>query len=441
MFDLQARQVDRKYKGHANASSQAYARLSSDGRYVISGSEDHNIYVWSVAQDNAATVATHPNSDHIRRVKGSNAAPPPASPTAPSNSSTKTQDNIFGSLFTRRKTTVGAAEGSSELPAQHAEGENPGEWESLDGRVEEKSIYEYFPAHDAAVSAALFAPASTLQYLAAHDDPILSRRKMRTTNGSGEVENLLAPQSNATFGSRDASIGPPTASEDNLVEDTTAIIVSADTSGNIRVFRKDINVQHTYMQDNASRASLLLKHRGSRSSLRDRISQHSRSVSSEIGGLAATATASRHHNHRTETALQSILAVSSESVQPRSATGLGEENKPAKTSFWSKLSRRKSLGSRRIPGLVHQSQTISGNVVASTVTPALLAGGSRARKTIRDGAHSDGEVEDSSVCEYCGHHGFVEFDVSTPKADTFSKPAAPKLAVCENCKRVKNMPV
>ncbi|KAI8319673.1 WD40 repeat-like protein, partial [Martensiomyces pterosporus] len=93
MFHPQARQLERKYKGHANASSQAFARPSSDGRYIISGSEDHNVYVWS--------------------------------------------------------------------------------WESLDGKVEEKSIYEYFPAHDAAVSQALFAPASTLQYLATHDDPIL----------------------------------------------------------------------------------------------------------------------------------------------------------------------------------------------------------------------------------------------------------------------------
>ncbi|KAJ2907425.1 hypothetical protein GGI21_003901, partial [Coemansia aciculifera] len=63
MFQPAARQLERKYKGHANASSQSYARLSSDARYVISGSEDHNVYVWPVAQDNAATPATHPNAD------------------------------------------------------------------------------------------------------------------------------------------------------------------------------------------------------------------------------------------------------------------------------------------------------------------------------------------------------------------------------------------
>ncbi|PIA15724.1 WD40 repeat-like protein, partial [Coemansia reversa NRRL 1564] len=91
LFLPAAREVERKYKGHANVSSQAYARLSSDGRYIVSGSEDHNIYAW----------------------------------------------------------------------------------ESLDGKVEEKSIYEFFPAHDAAVSQALFAPAATLQYLADHNDPIL----------------------------------------------------------------------------------------------------------------------------------------------------------------------------------------------------------------------------------------------------------------------------
>ncbi|KAJ1830776.1 hypothetical protein LPJ73_008211, partial [Coemansia sp. RSA 2703] len=46
MFLTAERQLSRKYKGHANASSQAYARLSADARYIVSGSEDHNVYVW-----------------------------------------------------------------------------------------------------------------------------------------------------------------------------------------------------------------------------------------------------------------------------------------------------------------------------------------------------------------------------------------------------------
>ncbi|KAJ2833125.1 hypothetical protein FBU31_001965, partial [Coemansia sp. 'formosensis'] len=146
MFLPAARQLERKYKGHANASSQSYARLSSDARYIISGSEDHNVYVWPVAQDNAATVATHPNADRVSR---------PA-PARGNSERTPFIQALFG-RSSRSSNAAVAPAATAPVATNDAV-----EWESLDGKVEEKSIYEYFPAHDAAVSQALFAPAATL---------------------------------------------------------------------------------------------------------------------------------------------------------------------------------------------------------------------------------------------------------------------------------------
>ncbi|KAJ1672490.1 hypothetical protein EV182_007068, partial [Spiromyces aspiralis] len=145
---------------------------------------------------------------------------------------------------------------------------------------------------------------ATLQYLAQHGDPILSRPKYRRWNPlSGEVENLLPGDKKGTYssihnnsarcGQRDISLSiaklrsrsattatalggrsdsgntsgvllsilgtrtggggggtdnlsvagtiPQSIDESLIVEDFTAVIVSADFHGQIRVFRKDIN--------------------------------------------------------------------------------------------------------------------------------------------------------------------------------------------------------
>lgn len=47
MYSLRDKNVIYKYKGHENTTSQIKASLSTEGDYVLSGSEDCRIYIWN----------------------------------------------------------------------------------------------------------------------------------------------------------------------------------------------------------------------------------------------------------------------------------------------------------------------------------------------------------------------------------------------------------
>ncbi|KAJ2497846.1 hypothetical protein GGH96_004801 [Coemansia sp. RSA 1972] len=374
MFLPGERELERKFKGHANASSQAYARLSADGRYIVSGSEDHNIYVWPVAQDNAATVSTHPNSDHIRaKATTANSEPAHSKP-------------LLASLFTRKRTQ----ETKQVDPTE--------EWESLDGKVEEKSIYEYFPAHDAAVSQALFVPAVTLQYLADHDDPIFSRRKLRRTKPTGDVENLLPASANATFGGQ--TLAEDTDELKDAVEDMTSIIVSADTNGCIRVFRKDINVR-SEGDRNQSHVSLVKAKESLGSMVKAKES---------AGSLARAITRDKHPD---------LDSYAMEQKHPPALTST--------PSFWNKLGRR--MSQKR-----HSSSTFAGPSSTSEHRPkARAASGTESMLAAIAESSVDKQPD---VCAHCGNDKFIDFSVAPTASST--KPVS--ISVCEKCKHVRNLP-
>ncbi|KAJ1855059.1 hypothetical protein GGH12_001779 [Coemansia sp. RSA 1822] len=381
MFLPSERELERKYKGHANASSQAYARLSADGRYIVSGSEDHNIYVWPVAQDNAATVSTHPNSDHIRRAGR-------ATPAA-NTEAVRSEKPLLATLFGRKRTQY----------EQTKQVDTTEEWESLDGKVEEKSIYEYFPAHDAAVSQALFVPAVTLQYLADHDDPIFSRRKMRRTKPSGDVENILPASPNATFGGSQ-SLGEDTDELRDAVEDMTSIIVSADTNGCIRVFRKDINVHTSEGADqNQSHVSLIR-------------------AKESVGSLTRAITRDKNSD------LDSYAMHAEHMKHPPSLTST--------PSFWNRLGRR--MSQKR-----HTSSTFAGLPSSTEDVPrARAASGSESMSLAAIAETSSVSVnKQTNVCAHCGNDKFIDFAVAP--AGTANQPVS--ISVCEKCKHVRNLPV
>ena len=47
LYDLDDHTLVCKYRGIANSSSQIKASFSNDGTYIISGSEDCDVYMWS----------------------------------------------------------------------------------------------------------------------------------------------------------------------------------------------------------------------------------------------------------------------------------------------------------------------------------------------------------------------------------------------------------
>ncbi|KAJ8607523.1 hypothetical protein MRB53_040233 [Persea americana] len=56
MYNLRDKSLEMKFRGHENNSGQTRARLSDDGRYVVCGSEDNRVFIWS-AMEGAMTEA------------------------------------------------------------------------------------------------------------------------------------------------------------------------------------------------------------------------------------------------------------------------------------------------------------------------------------------------------------------------------------------------
>ena len=63
LYNLRDKALERKFKGHENLSSQIHARFSDDGRYIVSGSEDKKVYIWSTTTSDDVE-ANNSRKDH-----------------------------------------------------------------------------------------------------------------------------------------------------------------------------------------------------------------------------------------------------------------------------------------------------------------------------------------------------------------------------------------
>ena len=71
LYDLRDLTLTCKYKGHTNTSSQIRASFSPKGKYVISGSEDHFIYIWKTQHEfYKFSSARRDRNDYYEAVKG-----------------------------------------------------------------------------------------------------------------------------------------------------------------------------------------------------------------------------------------------------------------------------------------------------------------------------------------------------------------------------------
>lgn len=53
LYDLRDLNLSCKYKGYLNVSQQIKASFSHDGKFIVAGSENQNIYIWKTNHDYA----------------------------------------------------------------------------------------------------------------------------------------------------------------------------------------------------------------------------------------------------------------------------------------------------------------------------------------------------------------------------------------------------
>jgi len=67
LYDIRTKEIERKYRGYSNQSSQIRASFSHDDRYIISGSEDSWFYIWRTEPNNNENTASSINTKLTRK--------------------------------------------------------------------------------------------------------------------------------------------------------------------------------------------------------------------------------------------------------------------------------------------------------------------------------------------------------------------------------------
>ncbi|KAM9939843.1 hypothetical protein OXX80_000692 [Metschnikowia pulcherrima] len=190
LVDLSLRKLVTRFRGNSNQSSSIVASISEDGRYIISGSEDHYCYVW----DNNNSIINNKLRASMKEML-----------LESKNHVDEKHKRISRLLHDNRLWR--------KLPVKmFLEDENGKKYVANDN-----TSYACFPAHQSRVNVALFAPEKTKRLLQFSDDRIFDLVKRGT---------LLAESRGNTI-SGDKAWG------------SDHIIVTSDVTGLVRVYRQD----------------------------------------------------------------------------------------------------------------------------------------------------------------------------------------------------------
>ncbi|KAI8637819.1 WD40-repeat-containing domain protein, partial [Parasitella parasitica] len=192
------------------------SKVSDDGRYIISGSEDCHTYIWRTEQSSVSPL----HHLHESRNKALSVFGHVGESTMNFSSATRHLDNLSAPTLQRN-------EPLPTSPKHSQQQTRFSKWlkKRDDPKDKIRSRTEYFEAHDYVVTAAIFAPAKTRQHIAkSRQDTIynntplhLQRQPTGSSNGS---------HSSASF-----------AEDDQYSEGH--ILVTADFRGLIKVWRID----------------------------------------------------------------------------------------------------------------------------------------------------------------------------------------------------------
>ncbi|KAF7728849.1 WD repeat-containing protein 44 [Apophysomyces ossiformis] len=209
MYNMKDKSLMFKYKGFENTSMQIKATFSDDGRYIICGSEDGNIYIWGTEQVNFSPFHYLQDS----RIKAAAA---------------------IGNLGEQMMSTVMQGKDENGQPTRIS-----GWLKRSEKHVQDKlrNRNEHFEAHDTAVAVAIFAPTETCQHLSrTNKDVIFSHTPIYIQSANQDTANM-------EDGSVHSNIYDYDETSDGKRTDRTSrsgqIMVSADNNGCIKVWRMD----------------------------------------------------------------------------------------------------------------------------------------------------------------------------------------------------------
>ncbi|KAI9012009.1 WD40-repeat-containing domain protein [Phycomyces nitens] len=241
-----------KYTGAENVSMLIKASFSDDGKYIVCGSENFNVYIWKTEKLGASTMYSQDNQ--IKPISSHVSFGEQMKRAAEQNSSQHQELNIgprLTSWFKRR-----------------------------DHRTKHKrsSRDEHFEAHDAVVTSAIFAPTKTRQMLAStnkdiiyNNTPVYNIEEKRLS-----IKDIKQKESSETI----------LDDQNTPLYENGHIIVSADCHGFIKVWRMDSGI---YMN---SRPSSIKRYSTDASSLAPSLTMSNIDIH-EGGGGASTSGGSK----------------------------------------------------------------------------------------------------------------------------------------------------